>query len=101
MDFFTLNHLPVRLIIKVYAGAVVCGFWYGAYQGFKLWLQWYRNRRRVISGLHADLVDPILNVGRDAGRLAFYFICGGGVSAVVVAGFPVTVPLLSIFSKTE
>lgn len=47
------------------------------------------------------MVNPILNVARDAGYLAWHGVSSGLVSGFIVATYPVSVPALLMFSERD
>jgi len=70
---------------------------YGAIKGFSRWCAWLGRRKRVT--VNQELVDPVLNVGRDGGYMGYYVLSGGALSAGITATFPVSIPALSYMAK--
>jgi hypothetical protein len=70
---------------------------YGGTKGFCKWTNWLQRRKRVT--INQELIDPILNIGRDGGYMGYYILAGGGLSAFITASFPVSIPALSWMAK--
>lgn len=96
-----MNSHTVELVTTyswyTYLATVGVSALYGGTKGFCRWAVWLRSRKRV--SVNQELVDPILNIGRDGGYMGYYILAGGGLSAFITAGFPVTIPALSWMAK--
>ena len=94
-----------RYAMYGYAGLVGTGFVFGMFNGFGNWIDWVETRNRITllssSRYINNLIDPIVNVGKDIGYLAWHTVTSGTLSALVVGTFPVTVPALAYFSKEK
>ena len=88
-----------------YATLCIIGFVFGAANGGGNWVKWFEKRSPITLLTSSDyinsLVDPIVNVGRDMGYLAWHTVTSGLLSGVIVGTFPVSVPLLAFFSKEK
>lgn len=80
-----------------YIGCVLLATAYGAWGGTNNWVNWMSSRNKITVGY--PVIDPVLNLGRDGGHMCYHLVTSGGTSAVVAAGFPVTVPVLTMMSK--
>lgn len=91
-------------LLTVYSILCVTGFLYGAAGGVNNWMEWMCRRSQLTIGASDyvnNLVDPMLNIGRDAGYLGWFVMTSGTVSAFIIATFPVSVPLLAVFSNEK
>ena len=71
----------------------------GAAGGFCEWFDWIEKRNRLI--LPVKMVVPILNVSRDVGFFAYCVITSALMSAIVVATYPISVPIMMRYAKEE
>jgi len=79
-------------ILLIYVSIIYISTIYGAYRGFINWLLWM-NRRRAPK-ITFKIVEPIVGIAYDAGNLFFNILVAGFASFVVVAFFPISVPIL-------
>lgn len=97
--------LPDGMVKKTYTGLVLIGAVYGGVKGFGRWLDWLDKRKKValrnVPVIGADLVNPIINIGKDAGNLGYNVGMASLFSALMVATSPVSVPLFLFFSEEE
>ena len=93
------------IITKLYYGGILIGIIYGMGTGTTVFFKWWENRKKVTIGdvplVNKSMVDPILNVSRDAGYWGWYALTSGISSGFIIATYPVSVPLLSFISKEE
>lgn len=91
-------------LIYIYCLLCMCGFLYGATGGLSKWLYWIELRTQLTinsSDYFNHLIDPMLNIGRDAGYLVWYSLTSGVVSTLIIGTFPVSVPLLALMSSEK
>jgi|LakMenEpi03Aug12_release.lakeMendotaPanAssembly.Ray.scaffolds.fasta_scaffold92909_3 hypothetical protein len=79
-------------VLLIYVSSIYIGTIYGAFRGFISWLLWM-NRRRAPK-ITFKMVEPIVGIAYDAGNLFFNILVAGFASLVVVASFPISVPIL-------
>ena len=97
--------LTVRNAKMAYATVVGIGTAYGFLRGTVNWVKWLSERKQMKLKdnrfINADMVNPILNVGRDTGYLSWHAISSGVISGFIVATYPISVPALISFSDKE
>ena len=100
--------LPGNDLIKtLYSGTVIFGIVYGGIRGGGRWISWLDKRKRVVikqpkwSPIGSEMVSPIINIGRDAGVMAWFIITSGAISGVITATFPISVPIMLQFSEED
>lgn len=78
---------------------------FGMFNGCGNWVDWLNTRNPITLSSSSkylnNLIDPIVNIGKDVGYLAWHTVTSGTLSAFVVGTFPVTVPALAYFSKEK
>jgi len=93
-----LNSSITKGALIAYYSVVGLGFLWGAYAGCEnYYYRWACSRTKVT--VNSPIFDPILNICRDAGVWGYNVLTAGFVSALVIATFPVSVPLLLALSK--
>lgn len=97
--------LSFRNAKLAYATVVGLGAIYGFLCGTGNWTNWLSQRKQIKLKdnrlVNADMVNPILNVGRDAGYLGWHAVSSAAVSGFIVGTYPVSVPALLLFSDKE
>ena len=83
--------------LYAYLAMVAASGLYGGTKGFGKWLEWLSRRKKIT--VSQELIDPVLNIGRDGGFMGYYTLSGAGLSAAITGTFPVSIPLLTYFSK--
>jgi hypothetical protein len=84
---------------QVYIGLVTVGGVYGAYRGFWNWWEWTGKRERIALNSSLSLIEPIVNIGVDAGKLGLDMGAGALAGATMTATAPVSIPLAVHFGK--
>lgn len=87
------------IFIICYAHVVLLGALYGLCSGVGEWIDWMNKRKRYV--VSYNMINPILNAGRDAGMLAYHIITSAFVSAFIVGTYPISLPTLIFFAKAE
>lgn len=93
------NKIPFGHAGKVYAGIVGAASFYGGVRGFARWIDWITDREPI--RINYELLDPPVNISRDAGYFAWYVGTGAAASAIVAGTAPVSVPLILTFAKKK
>lgn len=97
--------LSFRNAKLAYATVVGLGTIYGFLRGTGNWISWISKRKQMKLKdnrlVNADMVNPIINVGRDAGYLGWHAVSSAIVSGFIVGTYPVSVPGLLLFSEKE
>lgn len=97
--------VSIRNAKMAYAGVVGLGAVYGFGRGTVNWINWLSKRKQMKLKdnrfINADMINPILNVGKDAGYLGWYAVSSALVSGFIVGTYPVSVPALLFFSEKE
>ena len=91
------NNIPVvtnlhDTILLIYISSIYIGSIYGAFRGFINWILWMDRRRAP--RIKFKMVESIVGIAYDAGNLFFNILVTGFASLVVVASFPISVPIL-------
>ena len=103
------EHPELNLDIKAsmlvaYGTLCATGFLHGVARGTEDWLHWLTQRYELTinsSDYVNHLIDPIINIGRDAGYFGWYCITSGVVSALLIGTFPVSFPLLALMTSEK
>lgn len=97
--------IPIRYIKKAYLLSVGLGTSYGFIQGTCNWFTWLSKREQVKlkanRHVNVDMINPILNVGRDVGYLGWHSITSAAVSGFIIGTYPISIPALLLFSEKE
>jgi hypothetical protein len=98
------DNIPISInfhdtILLIYISSIYIGTIYGAIRGFINWILWM-NRRRA-PRITIKMVEPIIGIAYDAGNLFFNILVAGFASFVVIASFPISVPILITFFEDK
>lgn len=91
---------PAQTVYKVivYGGTI-----YGGFKGFGVWIDWLSKAKDVelkeLPLIDVRMVNPILNIGRKTGYMAWFTVSSASISGFISATFPVSVPALMFFAK--
>lgn len=90
-----------RSLKIVYKTAICFGLIYGGYRGLKKGVDWLRKRKEQKTNVpvYQHIINPVYNIGRDFGHLAWYTTSSAVLSGFIVATLPVSIPILSIRCK--
>ena len=84
---------------KCYLSIVGLSVVYGSVRGFFNWCKWYSDRKPLM--IKYKTVEPIVNVSRDAGALAWHIGMSACGSGLVAGTAPVSVPLLMKYGADQ
>lgn len=92
-----LSKIPVipGIAKSAFYGVVVAAALYGAIKGFGKWFQWWWHREKLIISI--EIVEPVVNISRDAGMFAWFVGATAVISSIIAATCPISVPLLYLF----
>jgi hypothetical protein len=82
--------------LTFYVASIYLGGIYGMYKGSINWYNWIYKRKE--HKIKYKLFEPIVNIAIDTSRLGWEILMPAFASAGVIATFPISIPLLPIFS---
>lgn len=86
------------LYVSAYICVIAISFIIGASKGLSAFFDWLRTAGQINCPIKS--VEPIINISRDVGALAWYVMSSGAMSAFVGGTAPISVPILMYCSTT-